>query len=593
MHPLLKRQLRKIGLDAESPPSPEAWHALVERVSTTYAQADQDRYMLERSLSKSSEEMRELYDELRTSSAAALEKKSDELTATLALVTAIVESVADAILVIGADESVLNFNRRFVELFDIDRDLEATLRNGVPQSILWMHCGPLIRDAATVRARVHAIMRDPDLIGTDEIELNDRRVLSRYTAPLKRSDGGVRARIWCFRDITEEKKLAHHRAVVAERMASVGQLVASVAHEINNPLAYIAGNVDLVSSMLREDVRIDPTSAQAEMTEALEDAAIGVERIKIIVRDLRTLSRADEDTREPTDIVNVVETSLQIANNELRHKARIIRDLKPTPLVSANAARLGQVFLNLLLNAAHAMVDGRASENTVTVSTGTLPNGHAFMRVRDTGSGIAPEHVERIFDPFFTTKPVGSGTGLGLSICRGIIDKLGGSIDMTTQVGVGTTFRVTLPPSNEGELRRLTSEVAPRQPPRRTILVVDDDAQIRRWFERVLPHHDVTTVPSVDAAEDALKTRWFDAILCDVMMPDRTGLDMHTFVKTHHPELLDHLIFMSGGTFTPALTEFFEHVPNVCLKKPFPKADLERAIEEVTRSAAPRGAHAG
>jgi signal transduction histidine kinase len=576
MHPLLERQLRKVGLDSKSPPSAEGWRALLERVSAAYAQADQDRYIGERALEQTSEEMAELYDELRATSDVEIAQKT-ELAKSLALVTAVLESVADGILVMDASGKVLNYNHHFVEIWRIPDDaVQQFGRRDDDGKLLLEHCRAwLLRpDEEIARAEEHATA--PEALVVDDLELIDGRMLSRYSSPIRTPDGEMRARVWCFRDVTEERRLAARRAVVAERMASVGQLVASVAHEINNPLAYIAGNVDVVLDALERE---EPLEVDG-LVDALEDARAGVDRIKVIVRDLRALSRVDDETREPTDLRSVLETALQMASNELRHRARIVRDLRLVPLVNANPVRLTQVFLNLLVNAAHAIPDGRASENQITVRTTTSTTGRPRIEIRDTGCGIAPENLERIYDPFFTTKPVGSGTGLGLSICKGIIDKLGGSIEVQSRLGSGTTFVVELPPSS------LTTRRESRAPGvvhaatnRRSVLVVDDDAKIRRWCQRILVRHEVTTVPSVEAAEEVLTTRSFDAIVCDVMMPDRTGLDLHQLLQSRHPDLLSRVVFMSGGTFTPVLSAFLETVPNTCLKKPFPKDELERAIE--------------
>jgi signal transduction histidine kinase len=571
MHPLLRRQLSKIGVD-ESGPTPEQWRALLERVSATYSQADQDRYMLERSLEHSSEEMQSLYEDLRKTTEAEIERKSDELASSLALMKSVQESVREGILVVDTARTVVSFNQNCVAM---SRSAPKIV-GGVPDAMM-KNLETLVEDQAQFAARIIEIYGEPEMIATDEIVLRDGRIVSRYSAPVRAKDGAVTGRVWSFRDVTVERKLAARRAVVAERMASVGQLVASVAHEINNPLAYIAGNVELAMDALAQG----DTRRMRATVEALADAKAGVERINVIVRDLRALSRVDDETREVTDLHAVLETALQMANNELRHRAQVIRELDVVPLVSANPVRLTQVFLNLLLNAAHAIPDGRASANIVTVRTSTTASGAARIEVIDTGSGMDADTLERIFDPFFTTKPMGVGTGLGLSICRGIVDKLGGSIDVESRLGAGSTFVVELPASAPTSTRngRAPSDNPAPVTERRAILVVDDDPQIRRWVERALHDDEVTSVASVDAAALAIETRKFDAILCDVMMPDRTGLDMHGILQHRHPELLPRIVFMSGGAFTPTLAAFIEKVPNICLKKPFTRTELERAVE--------------
>jgi signal transduction histidine kinase/ActR/RegA family two-component response regulator len=559
LHPLLARQLASIGIDRDTPPpSARAWRAFIERVSASY-------------------------DELQESGAAQIEQKDEELAKERAMTSGVLESVADGILVVNASGSIATFNRLFLDMWRLPPELRSAIARGCDDALITAHTTTLVANPEPFNQRIQQIYADRSGVATDELQLTDGRSLTRYTAPVRTTSGEVRARVWCFRDVTEGRKLEVRRAVVAERMASVGQLVASAAHEINNPLAYIGGNVEVVLDTLQSGEELH----MRDLVEALEDARTGVERIKIIVRDLGALSKLDDDTREPMDIRAVLETALQMANNELRHRARVVHQLHAVPLVSASAVRLTQVFLNLLMNAAHAIPDGRASENTVSVTTFTGPAGEAAIEIKDTGKGIEHRHLERIYDPFFTTKPVGSGTGLGLTICKGIIEKLGGSIEVESRAGVGTTFTVRLPPSTPAVAAPARLSAAPvRSPLRRTILIIDDDAQIRRSLQRVLSQHDVTAVSSVTAAEEMIKTATFDVILCDVMMPDRTGLDMHALLTSRRPDLLPRVIFMSGGAFTPALSTFLATVENLCLTKPFGREELERAITKVVRATA-------
>ena len=513
-------------------------------------------------------------DQLR----AEIEQKNEELAKSLAMTRAVLAAVAEAIVVVDTTGAIASINRGYFEMWHVPEALRRDAEIVTAGEALLAHMAKLVARPEAFIERARQLHDDAEAVATDEIALADGRTISRYTAPVHSSDGEVRARVWCFRDVTEARALAARRAVVAERMTSVGQLVGSVAHEINNPLAYIAGNLDVVVEALGSGAAMRPD----EMIEALEDARTGVERIKVIVRDLRTLSRTDDDRREPMDVRTVLETALQMANNELRHRARIVRNLQVVPAVSANAVRLTQVFLNLLLNAAYAIPDGRASDNTVTITTSTSLLGGAVIEVRDTGCGIAAEHVERVFDPFFTTKPLGAGTGLGLTICKGIVEKLGGSISVESRPGLGTAFTVELPPSTPVEVHPSRAPAAPASSPRRcSVLVIDDDSRIRRWFQRVLAHHDLTVVASVEAAEEAIKSSTFDVIFCDVMMPDRTGMDMHEAIASRRPDLLRRLVFMSGGAFTPALSSFLETVPNLCLKKPFGRDAITRAIDSV------------
>ena len=166
-----------------------------------------------------------------------------------------------------------------------------------------------------------------------------------------------------------------------------------------------------------------------------------------IVRDLRVFARGDEEQSGPVALRRVLDSSINIAWNEIRHRARLVKDYGDTPMVEGNESRLGQVFLNLLLNAAHAIPEGETERNEIRVSTRTDGRGYAVVEIRDTGAGIPAEIRDRIFDPFFTTKPAGEGTGLGLWICSGILSALGGEISVDSDIGRrAASFRVTLPP---------------------------------------------------------------------------------------------------------------------------------------------------
>jgi signal transduction histidine kinase len=243
--------------------------------------------------------------------------------------------------------------------------------------------------------------------------------------------------------------------MLADRMASVGTLAAGVAHEINNPLAFILANLEFAIGELGD------AGASAEVSPALTEARAGPLRVREIVRDLRAFSRAEPGGSEVVDPRSVLQSAIGLAQNEIRHRARLDVDAGEIPLVVASERRLGQVLVNLLINAAQAIPEGRAAENVVCATTGTAPDGRARIEISDTGSGIAPELLGQIFDPFFTTKPVGVGTGLGLSICHGIVAALGGEIQVESAAGKGSTFRVLLPPAIEPDAREPAPLLSP------------------------------------------------------------------------------------------------------------------------------------
>ncbi len=255
-------------------------------------------------------------------------------------------------------------------------------------------------------------------------------------------DGGP-ATLVHARDLTERKRL-EAQVVMADRLASVGRLAAAVGHEINNPLAYVMANVDLALERLAEPEASSPDHI-ADIIEMLREAREGSERVRHIVRDLKVFSRGETEERTRVDPRRVLDSCVNMARGEIRQRARLIKRYDETPPVLANEARLGQVLLNLLINAAHAIPEGDPESHDIQVATREDSQGRVVIEVKDSGTGIPEEVKRRLFEPFFTTKSGGRGTGLGLSICKSIVTALGGEIGFDSQVGQGTTFRVTLP----------------------------------------------------------------------------------------------------------------------------------------------------
>ncbi len=251
-------------------------------------------------------------------------------------------------------------------------------------------------------------------------------------------------REWCI--YTARSLADRRRAEAALRMASLGTLAAGVAHEINNPLASMAANVSFASGALK------PLVGRPEVEEALgalRDAAEGAWRVDRIVRDLSVLSHAEQRQRTEADLHLEIRAAIAMAQDEIRNRARLELRLDPAPLVWASPTQLSRVFLNLLLNAAHAIPQGQADRHTIGVACYTASDGRAAVEVADTGVGMAPAVRHRIFEPFFTTKPFGTGAGLGLSICHGIVSGLGGEIEVESQEGLGSLFRVLLPAASD------------------------------------------------------------------------------------------------------------------------------------------------
>ncbi len=251
------------------------------------------------------------------------------------------------------------------------------------------------------------------------------------------------------RDVTEHTR-TQTQLVQAERLASVGLLAAGVAHEINNPLTYMAINFQRVRRGIRSLGEGSLDAQHATLARELEDCVAmmieGAQRVQEIVRDLQSFSRTDQnDARELVDVRNALELTLGLVSFEIERHARVIRDFGDVPLVLASEGRLRQVFLNLIRNAVQSLPDPAPARHEIRVATSTNARGNAVIEVRDTGCGISRSDLGRIFDPFFTTKAPNVGTGLGLAICHEIVRSLGGQITVESEVGVGTVFRVVLP----------------------------------------------------------------------------------------------------------------------------------------------------
>ncbi len=243
-----------------------------------------------------------------------------------------------------------------------------------------------------------------------------------------------------LRSEVNERERMERELVRAQKLEALGQLVAGIAHEINNPLGVILSNRDFIGDELKRQPK-ELASSLAEIGDVLRETSGGAERIRHIVADLKTFCRTDESPPEPLDVQQVIESSLIITHSDLNKVAAVKKEFAAVPQVLANGSRLGQLILNLLINAIQAMTADKRSTNVLMVRTRRL--------VVDTGSGISPETLKKIFNPFFTTKPLGNGTGLGLSICHGIVEAFGGTIEVESAVGAGTTMRV-LPRAVEG-----------------------------------------------------------------------------------------------------------------------------------------------
>ncbi|MEJ7599468.1 MAG: ATP-binding protein [Kofleriaceae bacterium] len=372
-----------------------------------------------------------------------------------------------------------------------------------------------------------------------------------------------------LRESREHEHLLERQLLRADRMASVGTLAAGAAHQINNPLACVSANLAL---MLEELATVGPTISAVQLDDLKQmgiTARTAVESIREVVRGLTTFSHTTVEQRVSLEVERVVQLAIGLTANEIHHRARLVTEFGPTPPIEADETRLAQVIVNLLVNAMQAIPEGDSPRHEVRIVTGT-DDGRAVIEIRDTGVGIPHASLGRIFDPFFTTKAIGVGTGLGLSICHNIVTGLGGTIDVTTALGEGSSFRVLLPPARAATIARPAVVATLDSASRAKVLVVDDEAAIGVTLTRVLRAHDVTAVTAAKDALSLLETgQRYDLILSDLMMPEMSGMELFDELSRRFPDAAARVVFISGGAFTANATTFLAQVPNERLEKPF------------------------
>jgi PAS domain S-box-containing protein len=491
------------------------------------------------------------------------------------LLATTVRSVRDGVLISelhpGEGFRVVYANESFCQLVGWRQEelvgrSPKTLSGGEVEPESTQRMEAALREGGSFRGEVLLLHKDGSRVHS-EMQLS----------PVRDADGQVTHVVATHRDVTAQKQL-QAKLVAAERIAAVGTLAAGVGHEINNPLAYLMLNLEgLAQSLARGSEGVADAHSQ------LEGAREGAERIRVIVRDLKVFSRQEGEERAMLDVNSVVVPALRMAAHAVRPRARLVEEFGHPPRVMGSEARLGQVMLNLLVNALQAIPEGNPERHEVRVRTGRDDTGRALVEVSDTGCGMSPTVLARIFDPFFTTKS-SEGTGLGLPICQQIVQAHGGELRVHSEEGRGSVFTLLLPAAEgaPAEAPEPEDSAALEAVPRRRILIIDDEVRLAQSMRMLIePSHDVVvTTRGAEALAWVREGQHFDLVLCDLQMPGTTGMDVYSHLRAHAPEMAERLVFISGGAYTQATRDFVRSVRNRILEKPVRPDELLATIDE-------------
>jgi len=370
-----------------------------------------------------------------------------------------------------------------------------------------------------------------------------------------------------------DRKRAESELALTERMASLGRLASTVGHEINNPLTYVIGALDL----LARDLKKLAPEVSLPLLERVEQAREGADRVREIVRDLKELTMPVESAAGVASVTRALDVAVATASHEIVHRARLVRADREMPPVAASESRLVQVFVNLLVNAAHAIGDGDAAANEILITTHT-DGGRVAVEILDTGCGFTAEEAARLFEPFYTTKQ-GSGSGIGLSISRRIVEAFGGTLTAEARVPRGACFRVELRMTTRRSFPAVTPTLHSLPVAQGRVLFADDEPLIRNLAAPALEPFDVVTAASGREVIGLLaRGEAFDAIVCDLQMPDLGGVDVYEWIATNRPELVTRIVFITGGAFTERGRELLDRTQRPCIFKPFELEQLHAAV---------------
>ncbi len=389
------------------------------------------------------------------------------------------------------------------------------------------------------------------------------------------------AAVLLFEDQTDKRRL-QDQLLQSEKMSAIGQLIAGVAHDLNNPLASVVGFADLLGEA--EDV---PERLEEPLAVIRQEA----ERASGIVRNLLSFARRQEGERQLQSIRPILESTIQLLKNQLmaQHIDLTFTAEPGLPEVEVHANQIKQVFVNIINNAAQAIRSAEREDGRIAVVAKCWLDGVA-VSIADNGPGMPESVAQHVFEPFFSTKSEGEGTGLGLSICQGIVKEHGGSITVDAGTGTGATFTVELPGAAADRLATATQlvegQAAAAAAPageRLRVLVVDDEPHILHYMQATLESwgHVVVLAPDGSQALKRALTQPFDLIICDLRMPRLGGREMYQTLAQMHPAVADRMVFATGDTVRGDTLQFLERLGRPFLQKPFKLDELRRVLADV------------
>jgi PAS domain S-box-containing protein len=460
--------------------------------------------------------------------------------------------------------------------------------------LVGMNLFDLYKDHPTIPDQIRRAIQGESFQYTVEV---GSAAFDTWLTPIRLPSGEVIGITGLSHDVSELRRL-QSTAIQNDRVIALGTLAASVAHEINNPLTYMLAHAHRLNKAIdRLTALADrlPGTESKQLTEIahsmrdmVDPLCTGTERIAAITKDLRTFSRSDSDDTLFVDLRAATESVLQLVRKELESRAILHLDLRDTSPIRGNQARLVQVILNLVVNAMQALPEGDPSSNRIALVTRN-DGDRVLVEVEDSGTGVPVALRERIFEPFVSTKEIGEGTGLGLFVSRNIVRDLGGEITLDGREGGGAVFRVSFPKATADDRWEPSTERSTLLSPAAVgarILVIDDEARVANVLCASLKsagyHAESEQKPEQALQRLTQGNEAFDLIYCDLMMRGMTGMDVARALQAQRPEVLQRVVFMTGGAFTPQAQRFLEENATQCIEKPFDV--LAETVKRLNRS---------